>query len=175
MHNNEQNLFTNCKIENFTLNWILNRPLPRFGQPCEAPGSLQRPNGRGKNPREIRLRGSPGRHDVQKKVSAPPFASYSSATLHSYLIWKFPGLVCSRFPNTPADSLLSRRSQSNPLRRNCPNRGVPNCPAASLRYRTSDGSCNNLQHLWWGSAMSTMQRWVRLRCYYNRISEKLTI
>ncbi|KOX71477.1 Peroxidasin [Melipona quadrifasciata] len=64
----------------------------------------------------------------------------------------------AKFPNTPADSLLSRRSQSNPLRRNCPNRGVPNCPAASLRYRTSDGSCNNLQHLWWGSAMSTMQR-----------------
>lgn len=71
-----------------------------------------------------------------------------------------PANFPSRFPNTPTDTLLSlRRSQSDPLRRSCPNRGVPDCPAASLRYRTSDGSCNNLKHLWWGSAMSTMERW----------------
>ncbi|XP_068983700.1 uncharacterized protein [Bombus flavifrons] len=77
---------------------------------------------------------------------------------YGYAVLQGTTLFRRKFPNTPTDSLLSRRSQSNPLQRGCPNRGVPNCPAASLRYRTSDGSCNNLHHLWWGSAMSTMQR-----------------
>ncbi|XP_071870045.1 uncharacterized protein [Bombus fervidus] len=79
---------------------------------------------------------------------------------YGYAVLQGTTLFRRKFPNTPADLLLSRRSQSNPLQRGCPNRGVPNCPAASLRYRTSDGSCNNLQHLWWGSAMSTMQRFL---------------
>ncbi|XP_033303299.1 uncharacterized protein LOC117207322 [Bombus bifarius] len=79
---------------------------------------------------------------------------------YGYAVLQGTTLFRRKFPNTPADSLLSRRSQSNPLQRGCPNRGVPNCPAASLRYRTSDGSCNNLHHLWWGSAMSTMQRFL---------------
>ncbi|KAK1124271.1 hypothetical protein K0M31_006643 [Melipona bicolor] len=98
---------------------------------------------------------NPARHLAvfnDQTEEARTLAKYGYAVLQGTTMFR------RKFPNTPADSLLSRRSQSNPLRRNCPNRGVPNCPAASLRYRTSDGSCNNLQHLWWGSAMSTMQR-----------------
>ncbi|KAF3424880.1 hypothetical protein E2986_02079, partial [Frieseomelitta varia] len=98
---------------------------------------------------------NPARHLAvfnDQTEEARTLAKYGYAVLQGATMFR------RKFPNTPADSLLSRRSQSNPLRRNCPNRGVPNCPAASLRYRTSDGSCNNLQHLWWGSAMSAMQR-----------------
>lgn len=53
---------------------------------------------------------------------------------------------------------LSRNGPITRLQQQCPRRGTPRCPPASLRYRTSDGSCNNLKNPWWGSAMSTMQR-----------------
>nr|XP_012152649.1 PREDICTED: uncharacterized protein LOC100875470 [Megachile rotundata] len=100
---------------------------------------------------------NPARHvaifnDQTKEARA--LAKYGFAVLQGTTRFK------RKFPNTPTDSLLFRRSQSNPLQRHCPNRGIPICPAASLRYRTSDGSCNNLRHLWWGSAMSTMQRFM---------------
>ncbi|KAG7210468.1 hypothetical protein KM043_011992 [Ampulex compressa] len=65
-----------------------------------------------------------------------------------------------KFPDASNELILSRSSRKNPLHRHCPRRGTPECPPASLRYRTSDGSCNNLQNLWWGSAMSTMQRFL---------------
>ncbi|KAG8042227.1 hypothetical protein G9C98_000218 [Cotesia typhae] len=42
----------------------------------------------------------------------------------------------------------------------CPRKNKPSCPPASIKYRTADGRCNNLQHPWWGSAMSTMQRFL---------------
>ncbi|XP_054007680.1 uncharacterized protein LOC128891843 [Hylaeus anthracinus] len=85
---------------------------------------------------------------------ARTLAQYGFAVLQGATMFK------KKFPDVTTDLLLSRRSQSNPLERHCPNRGVPNCPTASLRYRTSDGSCNNLQNLWWGSAMSPMQRFL---------------
>nr|XP_031832927.1 uncharacterized protein LOC116427104 [Nomia melanderi] len=85
---------------------------------------------------------------------ARALAKYGFAVLQSTTMFK------RKFPDTPTDLLLARRSQSNPLQRHCPNRGIPDCPAASLRYRTSDGSCNNLQNLWWGSAMSPMNRFL---------------
>ncbi|KAK0173176.1 hypothetical protein PV328_006414 [Microctonus aethiopoides] len=46
------------------------------------------------------------------------------------------------------------------LRERCPRKNLPHCPPASLKYRTADGTCNNLEHPWWGSAMSTMQRFL---------------
>ncbi|XP_076653501.1 uncharacterized protein LOC143359421 [Halictus rubicundus] len=85
---------------------------------------------------------------------ARALAKYGFAVLQSTTMFK------KKFPDAPTDSLLLGRSQSNPLQRHCPNRGVPECPPASLRYRTSDGSCNNLQNLWWGSAMSPMNRFL---------------
>ncbi|XP_076292482.1 uncharacterized protein LOC143214865 [Lasioglossum baleicum] len=85
---------------------------------------------------------------------ARALAKYGFAVLQSTTMFK------KKFPDAPTESLLARRSQSNPLQRHCPNRGVPECPPASLRYRTSDGSCNNLQNLWWGSAMSPMSRFL---------------
>ncbi|OAD55747.1 Chorion peroxidase [Eufriesea mexicana] len=100
---------------------------------------------------------NPARHVAifnDQTEEARTLAKYGFAVLQSTAMFR------RKFPNIPTDSLLSRRSQSNPLQRSCPNRGVPNCPAASLRYRTSDGSCNNLQNLWWGSAMSPMQRFL---------------
>ncbi|XP_043785749.1 uncharacterized protein LOC122711243 [Apis laboriosa] len=101
---------------------------------------------------------NPARHVAffnDQTEEARMLAKYGYAVLQGATLFK------RKFPNTPTDTLLSlRRSQSDPLRRSCPNRGVPDCPAASLRYRTSDGSCNNLKHLWWGSAMSAMERFL---------------
>ncbi|EZA49565.1 uncharacterized protein LOC105284479 isoform X2 [Ooceraea biroi] len=69
-------------------------------------------------------------------------------------------MFLKKFPNTPLELPLSRNIERTSLRQQCPQRNPPQCPPASLRYRTSDGSCNNLQNLWWGSAMSTMQRFL---------------
>lgn len=80
------------------------------------------------------------------------------------LIETFYDYFCSdclvRFPNAPLELPLSRTkfTRKTLLEQQCPQRDPPICPPASLRYRTSDGSCNNLQNLWWGSAMSAMQR-----------------
>ncbi|XP_011866914.1 PREDICTED: uncharacterized protein LOC105561494 isoform X2 [Vollenhovia emeryi] len=67
-----------------------------------------------------------------------------------------------KFPNTPLELPLSRSklTRRSSLEQQCPRRDPPRCPRASLRYRTSDGSCNNLQNLWWGSAMSAMRRFL---------------
>ncbi|XP_076752615.1 uncharacterized protein LOC143424444 [Xylocopa sonorina] len=100
---------------------------------------------------------NPARHVAvfnDQTDEARTLAKYGFAVLQSSAMFK------RKFPNASMDLLPSRRSQRNPLQRGCPNRGIPDCPLASLRYRTSDGSCNNLQHLWWGSAMSTMQRFL---------------
>lgn len=69
-------------------------------------------------------------------------------------------LLFARFPNASFELPLfrSKLTRRTSLDQQCPRRDPPQCPRASLRYRTSDGSCNNLQNLWWGSAMSAMQR-----------------
>ncbi|KAL0130187.1 hypothetical protein PUN28_002048 [Cardiocondyla obscurior] len=71
-------------------------------------------------------------------------------------------MFLKKFPNTPLELPLfrSKLTQRTLLEEQCPRRDSPQCPRASLRYRTSDGSCNNLQHLWWGSAMSAMRRFL---------------
>ncbi|CAL7934955.1 unnamed protein product [Xylocopa violacea] len=100
---------------------------------------------------------NPARHVAvfnDQTDEARTLAKYGFAVLQSSTMFR------RKFPNASMDLLPSRRTQRNPLQRGCPNRGTPDCPLASLRYRTSDGSCNNLQHLWWGSAMSTMQRFL---------------
>lgn len=42
----------------------------------------------------------------------------------------------------------------------CPLRGRPRCPSASRWFRTADGTCNNSEHPWRGSAMLPMQRFL---------------
>ncbi|GBP71459.1 Chorion peroxidase [Eumeta japonica] len=42
----------------------------------------------------------------------------------------------------------------------CPLRSTPACPPASKRYRTHDGTCNNLKHPRWGSTMTPVQRFL---------------
>ncbi|XP_030022207.2 chorion peroxidase [Manduca sexta] len=42
----------------------------------------------------------------------------------------------------------------------CPLRGAPKCPPASKRYRTHDGTCNNLHRPRWGSTMTPVQRFI---------------
>ncbi|XP_018053795.1 PREDICTED: uncharacterized protein LOC108690807 [Atta colombica] len=71
-------------------------------------------------------------------------------------------MFLKKFPNTPLELPLIRNklTKRTSLEQQCPQRDPPQCPRASLTYRTSDGSCNNLQNLWWGSAMSTMQRFL---------------
>ena len=68
-------------------------------------------------------------------------------------------LLCHRYPNLMRHSQIVGKNKDSALRLQCPKKGIPQCTPASLRYRTSDGSCNNLKELWWGSAMSIMQRY----------------
>ncbi|XP_072760904.1 uncharacterized protein [Anoplolepis gracilipes] len=79
-----------------------------------------------------------------------------------YAVLQSTAMFLKKFPNAPLELPLSRTkfTQRTLLEQQCPQRDPPQCPAASLRYRTSDGSCNNLQNLWWGSAMSAMQRFL---------------
>ncbi|XP_075973144.1 salivary peroxidase/catechol oxidase-like [Anticarsia gemmatalis] len=42
----------------------------------------------------------------------------------------------------------------------CPLRGAPKCPPASKRYRTHDGTCNNINRPRWGSTMTPVQRFL---------------
>ncbi|XP_059059123.1 uncharacterized protein LOC131852476 [Achroia grisella] len=49
--------------------------------------------------------------------------------------------------------------RQSPLLRHCPLR-APKCPPASKRYRTHDGTCNNLNRPRWGSTMTPVQRFL---------------
>ncbi|XP_018314988.1 uncharacterized protein [Mycetomoellerius zeteki] len=69
-------------------------------------------------------------------------------------------MFLKKFPNTPLELIRNKLTKRTLLEQQCPQRDPPRCPRASLRYRTSDGSCNNLQNLWWGSAMSAIQRFL---------------
>ncbi|KAL6441885.1 hypothetical protein ACFW04_002349 [Cataglyphis niger] len=79
-----------------------------------------------------------------------------------YAVLQGTAMFKKKFPNAPFELPLSRTkfTRKTLLEQQCPQRDPPICPPASLRYRTSDGSCNNLQNLWWGSAMSAMQRFL---------------
>ncbi|XP_066595076.1 uncharacterized protein [Prorops nasuta] len=79
---------------------------------------------------------------------------------YGYAILQGTTMFAKKFPDITRNLSLFRNSAMSTLQRQCPSRGKPRCPPASLKYRTSDGSCNNLEHLWWGSAMSSMQRFL---------------
>ncbi|XP_015123563.1 chorion peroxidase [Diachasma alloeum] len=86
----------------------------------------------------------------------------------AYAALKGSGKLAEKYANMtdPVTSQLVREATSTwtfrraGFRERCPRNDHPNCPPASQKYRTADGSCNNLEHLWWGSAMSTMQRFL---------------
>lgn len=46
------------------------------------------------------------------------------------------------------------------LDQQCPLRGIPRCALPSKRYRTADGTCNNIEEPWKGSSMTPMQRFL---------------
>ncbi|XP_023289006.1 uncharacterized protein LOC105701425 isoform X2 [Orussus abietinus] len=69
-------------------------------------------------------------------------------------------LFFNKYPEFSREVPLTKSTPRSTLHRQCPRRGVPQCTAASIKYRTTDGSCNNREHLWWGSAMSSMQRFL---------------
>lgn len=48
-----------------------------------------------------------------------------------------------------------------PLEGLCPIKNQPKCPPASLRYRTHDGSCNNIKHLRWGASQLPFNRFLQ--------------
>ncbi|KAJ2939225.1 hypothetical protein O0L34_g8537 [Tuta absoluta] len=54
---------------------------------------------------------------------------------------------------------ISALRQSS-LQQQCPLKGAPKCPPASKRYRTHDGTCNNLNRPRWGSTMTPVQRFL---------------
>ncbi|XP_034944630.1 chorion peroxidase-like [Chelonus insularis] len=58
------------------------------------------------------------------------------------------------------DVNVSQTNRRVSLRERCPRSDHIQCSTTSLKYRTADGSCNNFKHPWWGSAMSTMQRFL---------------
>ncbi|XP_012253358.2 uncharacterized protein LOC105684530 isoform X2 [Athalia rosae] len=70
-------------------------------------------------------------------------------------------LYVSKHPDISRAETFVKDTRRTALHRQCPRRGIPPCPPASLRYRTTDGSCNNPNELWWGSAMSPMQRFLQ--------------
>ncbi|XP_039754369.1 peroxidasin homolog [Pararge aegeria] len=69
------------------------------------------------------------------------------------------------------DSLESRTEDSqlpgasalrqSPLLEQCPLKSPPKCPPASKRYRTHDGTCNNLSRPRWGATMTPVQRFIQ--------------
>ncbi|CAH1645754.1 unnamed protein product [Spodoptera littoralis] len=50
--------------------------------------------------------------------------------------------------------------RQSPLMQHCPLRGAPKCPPASKRYRTHDGTCNNINRPRWGATMTPVQRFL---------------
>ncbi|CAB3223593.1 unnamed protein product [Arctia plantaginis] len=55
-----------------------------------------------------------------------------------------------------------------PLMQNCPQKGASKCTPASKRYRTHDGTCNNIKRSRWGSTMTPVQRFLP-PSYYDGI------
>ncbi|XP_063533682.1 peroxidasin homolog [Cydia strobilella] len=74
-----------------------------------------------------------------------------------YLVRSGDGLESrTEDPQFPAASAL----RQSPLLQHCPLRGAPKCPPASKRYRTHDGTCNNVNRPRWGSTMTPVQRFL---------------
>ncbi|KYM96682.1 Peroxidasin, partial [Cyphomyrmex costatus] len=67
-------------------------------------------------------------------------------------------MFLKKFPNMSLELSLIRNKLKRTSLEQQSTRDPPQCLPASLRYRTSDSSYNNLQNLWWGSAMSVMRR-----------------
>ncbi|XP_074027515.1 uncharacterized protein [Leptinotarsa decemlineata] len=83
-------------------------------------------------------------------------SKYGFATLEASrkVAQSFPENISRQFPDFPS---LAR---SRILEDDCPLKGKPRCPLASQRYRTADGTCNNLAEPWKGSAMLPLQRFL---------------
>ncbi|CAG9826224.1 unnamed protein product [Diabrotica balteata] len=70
------------------------------------------------------------------------------------IILSFPENVSRQISDSP----ISLKSKI--LEEDCPLRGKPRCPLSSKRYRTFDGTCNNLENPWRGASLLPMQRFL---------------
>lgn len=52
------------------------------------------------------------------------------------------------------------RIRAKALEDQCPTLSRRRCSTSSKKYRTADGSCNNLKHPWRGSSMMPLQRFL---------------
>lgn len=84
--------------------------------------------------------------------------AYAALKGSKKLVEKF-GNSSKAFVRTVSQNSGNRKGGAG-LRERCQRKDSPSCLPISRKYRTIDGSCNNLEHPWWGSAMSTMQRYI---------------
>ncbi|CAH0564612.1 unnamed protein product [Brassicogethes aeneus] len=69
--------------------------------------------------------------------------------------------IAETYPNNVGrENGFPEAVQSRLLLDECPLKGTPRCSQATRRYRTADGTCNNLRKPWRGSAMLPLQRFM---------------
>ena len=97
--------------------------------------------------------------------------------IHSVLIWTiFTGqtlivtlfhIIAFSFRSTIRFNFVGADIRGTRLERDCP--ALPDCPVDD-KYRTFDGSCNNLQNTEWGKANTDVQRFLYIHIHFFRIS-----
>ncbi|XP_028127877.1 heme peroxidase 2-like [Diabrotica virgifera virgifera] len=87
---------------------------------------------------------------------AQKLSNFGMASLEATrkIIESFPENVSRQINDSP----ISLKSKI--LEEDCPLRGKPRCPLSSKRYRTYDGTCNNLENPWRGASLLPMQRFL---------------
>ncbi|XP_072381923.1 myeloperoxidase-like [Diabrotica undecimpunctata] len=87
---------------------------------------------------------------------AQKLSNFGMASLEATrkIIESFPENVSRQISDSP----ISLKSKI--LEEDCPLRVKPRCPLSSKRYRTFDGTCNNLENPWRGASLLPMQRFL---------------
>ncbi|CAG9812565.1 unnamed protein product [Phaedon cochleariae] len=79
---------------------------------------------------------------------------YATVEASRKIAESFPENASRQFTDFP-NAIKSRMIEES-----CPLRGKPRCPLASKRYRTADGTCNNLSEPWKGSSLLPLVRFL---------------
>ena len=95
---------------------------------------------------------------------------------HSVLVWTILQvcnlittmfhIIAFSFCSTIRFNFVGADIRGTRLERDCP--ALPDCPVDD-KYRTFDGSCNNLQNTEWGKANTDVQRFLYIHFYFLRI------